>query len=75
MCKADLAVYTAYWIGNHTALPSKELRSKSDTVCVDWEAIVGWARERLLPKNTYKVRPGPYEKLPAREDIAEGHGR
>ncbi|KAF2258306.1 hypothetical protein CC78DRAFT_556600 [Lojkania enalia] len=32
MCKADLAMYTAYWIADHTALPSKELRSNSDTV-------------------------------------------
>ncbi|KAG9236195.1 hypothetical protein BJ875DRAFT_357948, partial [Amylocarpus encephaloides] len=32
MCKADVAVYTAYWIGDHTAFPSKELRSNSNTV-------------------------------------------
>ncbi|KAK0625001.1 hypothetical protein B0T17DRAFT_492635 [Bombardia bombarda] len=62
MCKADVAMYTAYWIGDHTAIPSKELRSNSDTVCVDWEAIDGWARQRLLPKDKYKVRPGPFEK-------------
>lgn len=61
MCKADVSLYTAYWIGDHTAVPSKELRSKSDTVCVDWDAIDGWARNRLLPQNKYLVRPGPYE--------------
>ncbi|RWA11499.1 hypothetical protein EKO27_g3597 [Xylaria grammica] len=32
MCKADVAVYAAYWVGDHTAIPSKELRSGSDTV-------------------------------------------
>ncbi|KAF2794548.1 hypothetical protein K505DRAFT_324690, partial [Melanomma pulvis-pyrius CBS 109.77] len=67
MCKADLAIYTAYWIGDHKALPSKELRSESDTVCVNWEAIDTWSRKRLLPKNEYKVRPGPFEKVPLAE--------
>ncbi|KAF1952410.1 hypothetical protein CC80DRAFT_452683 [Byssothecium circinans] len=62
MCKTDLAMYTAYWIADHTALPSKELRSNLDTVCVNWEGIDGWARSRLLPKDNYNVRPGPFEK-------------
>ncbi|KAI0403897.1 hypothetical protein F4802DRAFT_275257 [Xylaria palmicola] len=62
MCKADVAVYAAYWIGDHTAIPSKELRSGSDTVCVDWEAVDSWARARMLPRDQYKVRPGPFEK-------------
>jgi hypothetical protein len=61
MCKADLAVYTAYWIGDQYAYPSKELRSESETVCVDLSIVDAWARARLLPKNKYKVRPGPYE--------------
>jgi hypothetical protein len=63
MCKADPAVYTAYWIGDQHAFPNKELRSGSDTVCVDWEGIDSWARTRLLPKNKYKVRPGPFENM------------
>ncbi|GAW21674.1 hypothetical protein ANO14919_111970 [Xylariales sp. No.14919] len=62
MCKADIAVYTAYWIGDHDAFPNKELRSNSDRICVNWEAIDGWARTRLLPKDKYKVKPGPFEK-------------
>ncbi|KAI5923267.1 hypothetical protein F4810DRAFT_669587 [Camillea tinctor] len=62
MCKADLALYTAYWIGDHKAFPNKELRSKSDTICVNWDAIDEWARSRLLPKDRYKVRPGPFER-------------
>ncbi|KAI0416906.1 hypothetical protein F5X98DRAFT_364129 [Xylaria grammica] len=62
MCKADIAVYTAYWIGDHDAFPNKELRSNSDRICVNWEAIDGWARTRLLPKDRYKVKPGPFEK-------------
>ncbi|KAK4209725.1 Alpha/Beta hydrolase protein [Rhypophila decipiens] len=37
MCKADVSLYTAYWIGDHTAVPSKELRSKSDTVSMTEE--------------------------------------
>ncbi|KAI1646300.1 uncharacterized protein F4817DRAFT_341177 [Daldinia loculata] len=61
MCKADLAIYTAYWIGDQNALPSKELRSNSDTVCVNWEAVEVWSRARSLPAG-YKVRPGPFEK-------------
>lgn len=61
MCKADVAIYTAYWIGDHTAVPSKELRSESDTVCVNWEAIDAWSRQRLLPKDKYKLKPGPFE--------------
>lgn len=61
MCKADVAIYTAYWIGDHNAIPSKELRSESDTVCVDWEAIDAWSRERMLPKDKYKLKPGPFE--------------
>ncbi|KAL1880100.1 hypothetical protein Daus18300_001463 [Diaporthe australafricana] len=55
-------LHMTYWIGDHTALPSKELRSNSDTVCVDWEAIDAWSRKRLLPKDKYKVKPGPFEK-------------
>jgi hypothetical protein len=70
MCRADLALYTAYWIGDHTAFPSKELRSNSDTICVDWEAIDGWARTRLLPKDRYKVKPGPFEDF----DSHHNHG-
>ncbi|KAI0875764.1 hypothetical protein GGS24DRAFT_515142 [Hypoxylon argillaceum] len=62
MCKADVAVYAAYWIGNHTMAPSKELRSGSDTVCVNWEAVDSWARTRMLPRDRYKVKPGPFEK-------------
>ncbi|KAI1073900.1 hypothetical protein F5B20DRAFT_565440 [Whalleya microplaca] len=62
MCKADVAIYTAYWIGDHSAFPSKELRSNSDTVCLNWDAIDEWARARLLPKDKYKVKPGPFEK-------------
>ncbi|CAG9942459.1 unnamed protein product [Clonostachys rosea f. rosea IK726] len=61
MCKADPAMYTGYWIANHTVIPSKELRSNSDTICVNWEALDGWARERLLPADKYKVKPGPFE--------------
>ncbi|KAH7320643.1 hypothetical protein B0I35DRAFT_477215 [Stachybotrys elegans] len=61
MCKADPSIYTAYWIGDHTADPNKELRSKSDTVCINWEALDGWARKRLLPSG-YKVKAGPFEK-------------
>ncbi|KAI0814709.1 hypothetical protein GGR55DRAFT_632897 [Xylaria sp. FL0064] len=61
MCKADVALYTAYWIGDHTTIPSKELRSGSDTVCVNWEAVDSWARSRMLLRDRYKVRPGPFE--------------
>ncbi|KAI1391131.1 uncharacterized protein F4822DRAFT_175052 [Hypoxylon trugodes] len=67
MCKADIAVYTAYWIGDQYAHPSKELRSKSDTVCVNWKAIEEWSRDRLLERNKYKVKPGPYEESFARK--------
>ncbi|KAI8946016.1 hypothetical protein F4801DRAFT_566111 [Xylaria longipes] len=62
MCKADVAVYAAYWIADHTAIPSKELRSGSDTVCVNWEAVDSWSRSRMLLRDRYKVRPGPFEK-------------
>ncbi|KAF7949334.1 uncharacterized protein EAE97_002843 [Botrytis byssoidea] len=64
MCKADVSLYTAYWIGDHNALPNKELRSESETVCVNWEPINAWSRERLLPRNKYKTRPGPFETDP-----------
>lgn len=59
MRKADVGLYTAYWIGDN-----KELRSNSETVGVNWEAIDTWSRERLLPKNKYKTRPGPFETYP-----------
>lgn len=64
MCKADVGLYTAYWIGDHNAFPNKELRSESETVCVNWEAIDAWSRKRLLPKYKYKTRPGPFEIYP-----------
>ncbi|KAF2756443.1 proline-specific pep [Pseudovirgaria hyperparasitica] len=32
MCKADVALYSAYWIGDQYTFPSKELQSNSDTV-------------------------------------------
>ncbi|EDN97922.1 predicted protein [Sclerotinia sclerotiorum 1980 UF-70] len=32
MCKADVGLYTAYWIGDHNAFPNKELRSESETI-------------------------------------------
>ncbi|KAK3368269.1 hypothetical protein B0H63DRAFT_565001 [Podospora didyma] len=73
MCKADVSIYTAYWIGDHTAPISKELRSNSDTVCVNWDAIDGWARERLLEQNKYLVRPGPYEKIQGEHSHSHDH--
>lgn len=61
MCKADVATYTAYWIGNQDAAISKVIRSNSDSMCVNWEAVDAWSRKRMVPAGKYKVRPGPFE--------------
>ena len=74
MCKADISVYSTYWIGDQAAFPSKDLRSEAERVCVNWDLIEGWARERLLERNKFKVLAGPYEKKQPEEGLHETEG-
>lgn len=62
MCHADVSVYTARWIGPSTDHPNKDLVAGNQRTCVKWDAIDSWSRERMLVKNVYKVKPGPYEQ-------------
>ncbi|KAH8699379.1 hypothetical protein GQ44DRAFT_764740 [Phaeosphaeriaceae sp. PMI808] len=61
MCKADSSLYAGYWIAADGSWPSKELRSNSQQVCTNWEKLDKWARERMLPKGEYFVKPGPFD--------------
>lgn len=62
MCHADVSVYTASWIADSHEHPNKDLVAGGERVCVDWDTIEKWSRERALVKNVYKVKPGPFEK-------------
>jgi hypothetical protein len=62
MCHADVSVYTASWIADSHEHPNKDLVSGGDRVCVNWDTIDTWSRQRALVKNVYKVKPGPFEK-------------
>lgn len=63
MCKADASLYAGYWIAADGSWPSKELRSNSQQVCSNWARIDNWARQRMLPKGKYLVKPGPFDKV------------
>ncbi|KAF2492905.1 hypothetical protein BU16DRAFT_620214 [Lophium mytilinum] len=62
MCHADVGLYSFEWVGDSREARNKVLRSDAETVCVDWEALSGWAGERALEKGRFKLLAGPFEK-------------
>lgn len=50
MCRGDPALATSFW---RDALPTS--RAYSDHECVNWEALDGWARSRMLDMNDPEI--------------------
>ena len=61
MCHADTTVYSVEWIADSHERHSKELRSNGELICVNWETLDAWARDRALERKKYLLRAGPFE--------------
>ena len=61
MCHADLSMLTGEWIAPPETPDHFKLRTKSRSLCVNWDAIQSWAMSRFLKQGEYKLRAGPFQ--------------
>ncbi|CAG8975945.1 hypothetical protein HYALB_00007076 [Hymenoscyphus albidus] len=62
MCHADLALLNAEWVKPSDEENHIELRTNTESKCVNWDSIQSWAMERHLVQGGYKVIAGPFDK-------------
>lgn len=60
MCHADLAMLSGEWTANSNEYEHVTLRTNAESLCVNWEAVHQWVKDRALPKGQYKIRVGPF---------------
>ncbi|KAI9711311.1 MAG: hypothetical protein M1820_002298 [Bogoriella megaspora] len=69
MCHADLGLFSVEWVGDSSqGAEGKNLRSNAHSICVNWEALDAWARNRALEKGKFLLRAGPFEHGHAADD-------
>ncbi|KAI0159777.1 hypothetical protein GGR57DRAFT_458659 [Xylariaceae sp. FL1272] len=60
MCHANTAVYTVAWRDDPRQPVDMDLKSDSKHICLKWQSLNSWARERALVPGHFKYLSGPY---------------
>ena len=55
MCKADTSLYTFQWKSSNDTKPAT--KSNSERVCVEWDPLADWARQRAMGWNPDIIGP------------------